>query len=340
MSYYVILNFEDKNPNFQQGVAVQPTTTGKPAGIGGAAEGTLKIYRNRALKKSSVFSKKGVSHYSCQELMALDRAGALTKQDIQHIRNDCNQAKTIAVVIHGMPDETEHGFSTDGDSVATWGQLSNLALMLFPNRSKKFNIALIMCYAARSEDHKLNHQGVIPPEKLKTSFAYKFFRRICLFRNIRMSARTGAVSSDGDVNHTIENEEQVFYVIEKGEASQKRLANQKTGTGNGDDAITLQKNMFLEVTGTSPQKLQQVMDKFVQDPHKIPKGPLETFAKNHITYSNQVGGYLMNKFPDRNQTTKFGKLIYDYDGALTITRRYDDETGNGGNQILYHGPLL
>jgi hypothetical protein len=72
-----------------------------------------------------------------------------------------------------------------------------------------------MCYAARSQQADLDHNGQIPVNELTSSFAYKFFRSICTFRSVRMTARTGAVSNDGELNHTVETEEEVSLFLEK-----------------------------------------------------------------------------------------------------------------------------
>jgi hypothetical protein len=331
MPYYVFLNFEDADPNPQN--KVKGSKSGKPAGIGSSAEGTLKVYRNRADDKSSMFNNKHAVYYPCQELIAREIAGTLTHTEVANISKDCKEAKTIAVVIHGTPDDTDQGFSSGGGQVCKWDDLGRLALMLFPTKAGTYNIALIMCYGARSSNASLDHRGQIPANDLKTSFAYKFFKSICGARNVRMSARTGAVSNDAQMGHTVETEEQVFSVIDKMSAKADRKVNKP--------AMDLQKQQFLAKNSLSPQQFDQMMFKFVQNPKLAPADDIEQFAKDYIPYSGYVNQYIdamygSDKLGNRD---KYGKFIYTYSGGtLQIVSRYD--SGNGPNYVLYSGPLL
>lgn len=331
MPYYVFLNFEDADPVPSTGV-VTGTKSANPAGIGAAASGTLNIYKNRADDKSKWYNSKHVKYYPCQELIARDAAGTLPKDDVEKIRADCAEAKTVAIVIHGRPDDTDNGFSSGGNQVCTWQQLGKLALLLFPDAGHTYNIALIMCYGARSTNAMLDHRGNIPVNDLKTSFAYKFFRSICVYRNVRMTARTGAVSNDANLAHTVETEEQVFAVVDKMNARAERNLNKAT--------MDAQKNQYLTNHGITAQQFDQMMYQFVQNPNRLVANADEQFAKDYIPYSNYVNAYIDATYGTNNlgNRNKFGKFVYTYNGVLQIVSRYD--TGNGPNYVLYNGPLI
>ncbi len=332
MAHYVILNFEDADPASSAG-AITKSNLARPTGIGGAAEGTLRIYRNRASRKSKFLRKKEAVYYSCQELINRDATGNLSRDDVDQIRKDCSSAKTISIIIHGKPDDVDNGFSTSGQQVATWSQLAKLAKFLFPAGNKIYNIALIMCYGGRSENADLDHRGQIPISELRSSFAYKFFRSLCNARNIKMSARTGAVANDADVNHTVETEEQVFSVLESQRTMAKRNINKS--------AMDAQKNQIVGNSPSDKKKFDETLVKFANFPSLSPNNQYEQFAKDYVIYSSYVKMFVKNQFPDNllGERTKYGKLVYEYtSGVLKIISRYD--SGNGANYILYQGPLI
>jgi hypothetical protein len=325
--HYVMLNFEDTNPNAGPG-KVKAVKGDRPAGIGAAAEGTLKMYRRRATAK-----KKKVVYYSCQELIARDGNGTLSRDDVKQVRKDCESAHTIGIIIHGTPTDTDQGFSTAGGAVCTWKQLAKLALLLLPVRAQTYSVALIMCYGARSADAEFDHRGAIPPDKLRSSFAYKLFRALCVARNVRMTARTGAVSTDGALDHTVETEEQVFAVIDKQKVRQLRTLNKA--------AMDLQKTQLLTTNNVTAQQFDVMLNKFATDPLIPPANQVERFAKDYVPYSPYVNLYVDNMYGrDRlGNRSKYGKFIYSFQGGvLTIVSRYD--SGSGPNYELYRGPLL
>jgi hypothetical protein len=190
-----------------------------------------------------------------------------------------------------------------------------------------------MCYGARSQNPRLDHRNLIPANDLKTSFAYKFFRAICVSRNVRLVARTGAVSNDAAYDHTVETEEQVFSVLDKQAARQERTLNKATR-----DA---QKNQYLINNGLTGQQFDQLLFRFVQTPNAPIRNPHDQFAKDYIIYSNYVNQYIDALIGPQNlgNRSKYGKLVYGYAGnVLTIVNRYD--TGAGANTVMYNGPLL
>ncbi|HEX3435655.1 MAG TPA: hypothetical protein VHT24_02730 [Pseudacidobacterium sp.] len=339
MPHYVLLNFEDADPNAGPGkaTAIKGKDVQNAQHIGGAAAGTANIYQNRALAKSSFFKKRQVVFYTCQEILQRNIAGTLAQTDLANIQKDCKSAKTIAFIIHGKPGETEHGFATTGEQLCSWKDLSKLALLIL-QPGHQYNIALIMCYGARSENVKIDHRGQIPDQDLKTSFAYKFFRSICRKRSIRMTARTGAVSNDKSINHMVETEEEVFLYLKMQKALAKRTLNKVS--------MDADKVKFFNESGLSKPEFEKQFGEALlhvaENPKYVPQNDLEKFAKDYIIYSSKVNQYLRAKYDpaDLGNRAKYGKLIYTYDGhTLEIIARYGTDH-HGPNFQLYYGRLL
>jgi hypothetical protein len=335
MAYYVMLNFEDADPSAAPGLATgtKAQHVASLGYVGSAAAGTARIYNNRAIAKSRFLNKKEVVYYGCQEIMKRDIANTLDRHDLDKIRQDCLDAKTIGIIIHGTPSDTDNGFATDGAAVCTWKELGRLLLLILPD-SRKYNIALIMCYAARSDDASLDHNGMIPASELRTSFAYKFFRSICQLRQIRMTARTGAVSNDSSLDHTVETEEQVFMVMEKQRAMTLRTQNKTTMEGDRD--------VLLKKHGLAAKDFNDVVYKFSTNPNLPAHGEVETFAKQFVIYSPYMSNFINNSFDQQKlgNRSKYGKLIYTFDGGvLEIFARYQTDS-HGANYSLYRGALL
>lgn len=329
MKYYTILNFEDSNPGLVTGKLKGGSNLTK-LGAGASATGTAQIYANREVS----YGKAKMVFYPCQELVAEDAAGTLTKDKLKDVRKHIEKSRTVVFVLHGTPDDTDQGFSTSGHAVCTYKQLGRLAKLLLPTRDETYRISLIMCYGARSANVRLDHDGMIPPGQLASSFAYKFFRELCGARDIRMVAWTGAVSNDGALKHTCENEEQVLYVDKKREVAQLQASSQKQDMENEKAALLKKKNM-------SNNDFGNVLLKFANNPNAAATNSVERFALRYVPYSSMRANWMMNLFPNRAQTDSYGKLIYEFAGGqLAIINRYGATGGVAVNTELYRGALI
>jgi hypothetical protein len=329
MSYYTILNFEDANPTGGAGKIKGGKDLVK-LGAGAAAKGTAEIYGRREKQ----LGKAKMVFFPCQELIARDANGTLTKDDVKDIRKHIENSKTVVFILHGKPDDTDQGFSTTGGVVCTFKQLGRLAKLLMPARDDIYHVSLIMCYGARSANVRLNHDGMIPRDQLASSFAYKFFRELCGARNVRMVAWTGAVSNDGALKHTCENEEQVLYVDKKQEVAALQASPQKA-------QIEQEKTALLQRLNMSNNDFGNVLLKFMNNPNAAAVNDVERFAIRYLPYSSMRAGWMMNLYPNRNQTSDYGKLIYEFNGAqLVITNRYGATGGVAVNTELYRGGLI
>jgi hypothetical protein len=329
VSYYTILNFEDPNPTVTAG-RVKGGKDPAKFGAGAAASGTAQVYA----KREKQVGKAKMVFYPCQELIARDANGTLTKDDVKDIRKHIAASKTVVFILHGKPDDTDQGFSTTGGAVCTFRQLGRLAKLLMPERDTIYHVSLIMCYGARSANVRLNHDGMIPRDQLASSFAYKFFRELCGARNVRMVAWTGAVSNDGALKHTCENEEQVLYVDKKQEVAALQASPQKA-------QIEQEKTALLQRLNMSNNDFGNVLLKFMNNPNAAAVNDVERFAIRYLPYSSMRAGWMMNLYPNRNQTSDYGKLIYEFSGGqLVITNRYGATGGVAVNTELYRGGLI
>lgn len=344
MAYYVILNFEDPDPKFggvapnriaveNPGTKMKRSQALKDSGAAGpAAQATTHIYANRV-----GFSKKkdrDLVFYPCQEILSAQKNNTLSQVDLDAIQKDCAEAKTIAIFIHGDVIDTEHGFATGGVQICTWKDLGELMLLLLP-ATRENNIALLMCYGARSSNATLNHEGMIPSTELSTSFAYKLFRSICVHRQIRMSARTGLLRTDQGVNHLVECEESAMK-----QAMYQHALQQQRGVRKAEmDRLVTE---VCEEHRLSREDFDAIVEEFAKNPAQMAWGEVQHVAKRYVIYSRHMEMYVKNSFKGQRtgDLEKYGKLVYTYKGGrLEIISRFDrDYTAK--TYTLYEGQLL
>jgi len=171
-----------------------------------------------------------------------------------------------------------------------------------------------MCYGARSENFRLDHQGMIPAADLKTSFAYKFYRRICTFRNVRMTARTGATGFDTQTGRsTVESEASVRASADKDEylrdvntlaaiTDYTNLKDSYNKSAHGGSQVRAQLWIPLEM-------------KFRNNPDAVAVGAEETTIRAYfqvVKRKNEFADAMMGQ--DR---TKYGKYVYKYSAKRT-----------------------
>lgn len=344
MAIFVILNFEDANP----GGAIAPAKLKKPShrppSVLGSAGATLKGAVMKAKAKEGRFGRNVVHHYSAVELIQADVAGTLTKDDVGRVRDDCARAEKIYIIMHGKPDDTEQGFANGGGAVATWRQLANFALKIFPLRDEPYRVVLVMCYGARTDNFRLNQLGALPPGELKTSFAYKFFRAICVARSVSMTACTGAISTGDDGINTVETEEWVAATLDVIDykkdtatrlALEARMDQAKQAFINGGGTLAAWKAKvgpyMVNANQAATNDTERLIKQFAYE--RGHRSAALQAAKNQAS-ALHAGAALRQKY---------GRIRYLYDGAqLQIINKYGDplQPAVGNDYPLYVGPLL
>ena len=174
----------------------------------------------------------------------------------------CARADKIMLGIHGRYDDTDKGFAglgwEKGDGVI--GDCKQFADLIasFLLSNKSYRLSLIVCFGARSANFRVNHDGKLDKEDIKSSFAYKFFREICTKADVIMTARTGSVSFDDKTGRSlVQTEAAVQADIELGEiraAAEKERINSE----------------FERILGKwGPQKFGEAVRK-MQNPKEVP----------------------------------------------------------------------
>lgn len=348
MSHYVILNFEDPDPGAGHGpirAHVTRKATALPGNVKGSASDTVAGTIGKARRKETRFGKNSVHHYSCVELAQADKAKTLGRSEVQAIREDIRKAKKIYIIMHGKPDDTEKGFSNmvQGQQVEyTWKELANLALLLFPDAGHTYRITLIMCYGARTGSYRMNQNGTLPPNELKSSFAYKFFRAFAASRNVVMTAMTGQVQTEKtDGTNLVETEETVAATLD-------HIAYKKDTATRA--ALKAQKQTWDAHPGLPKGQYDELQKQFALNPDADPgTDPLKIFLKQYYFENGHRNALLLQAKSDaaakhggKSSVDKYGRIVYRHtNGVLTISNKYGDPAnGVPANQVLYNGPLL
>lgn len=329
MAKYVVLNLAD------------------PDGIGPVSrvKSGLKVRQQR---KSIGVGGDDVPVYDLFEMLdtVKDNWDANLGPQLNKVRDDCNAADKIFLCTHGTATDTDHGFAkaSGGSPLATWKGFGRLMRRLFPRKDKVYQVCLVMCYGARTDTYysrDLDHQGMVPPAQLKTSFAYKLYKYLCdgHGRNIRMTARTGAVAFDEKTGgSSVEQEAAIDIALEKEEYLRSPRVQQLVARWKQ------YKDESWEESEKKGLKWMGVDDKYRKNPkaYASPFSGMKLAGKAYHQMLARKNDYQMRKdlFHD---LTKYGKLVYESDGAggVRITNKYGViGTGIGPATILYSGPFI
>jgi hypothetical protein len=171
-------------------------------------------------------------------------------------------------------------------------------------------------------------------DELKSSFAYKFFSKLCVSRTIRMTARTGAVQMDPATGRSmVETEESVNARADQEDFLRAReeedvfndykdLKARMTTTAGGANEATAQRWMDLNARYKATADAAAVTDE-----ERI----IRTYCQA-VKRKQEFQG-IMEANPDKS---KYGKIVYLYaNNVLTIRCKYPQPGVN-----LYSGPLL
>jgi len=140
-------------------------------------------------------------------------------QGMNRVRLCCGKADKIMFGVHGNVGDTDSAsiedFGTAGGKV-TCQDLAAFFLECLPGTQggwwvvpglggspRQLHVSLIMCFGARAQAHLADHTGNLSEAAIKSSFAYKFYKLICVRRPILMTARTGSVSFDENTGRSL-----------------------------------------------------------------------------------------------------------------------------------------
>lgn len=340
MSSFVVINLAD------------------PSGMGAISSLKLGVTakRTRTGLKRKLYGNHSVPQFDCFAMLAADQAGTLSRTDpeVVALRNACRQAKKIYLATHGTPSDVDHCFAAaaGGAPLATAAQLAQFMLLALPMRTEKYDIALVMCYGARTSTYlsaNLNHQGAVALNDLRTSFAYKLYRTLCRARPCRMTARTGAVAFDSTTGRSsVEDELAIDARVAKENflrqdhivptTNEWRAA--RVDRARYETTLNLPNNTPLDQRPT--EQFNRLNEAFKNNPGRVATNDEERKIKAYQEMMRTKEGFqqVQDANPDR---IKYGKVVYEYTaGTLTVTNKYGD-VANGGvaaNTVLYQGPIV
>jgi hypothetical protein len=252
------------------------------------------------------------------------------------VRQACSVADKIMLGIHGEPGDTTSGHVdlSGVKKTITYQLLAQFISLFLPRSDKAINLALIMCYGARATDPRLNHTGALTAEEVKSSFAYKFFKQICLRQDVVMTARTGAVSfSERDGRSLVQTEAAVGAQLDndviqrsndtlQARAAYDRLWDRTSNEGGKEAIETLRRR---------EDTLEQELTSGSTNVNMASGNDL--LILNYLRIKNRVNQLTPEIEVEQG---KYGKFVYRYDrphGRATVTRKYPNPA------VLYEGAL-
>ena len=257
-----------------------------------------------------------------------DRMACAMSYDLQRvqIREACRSAKKIMLGAHGTAENTERvkkslGWGQGSGDASTYAELAEMTAD-FLYEDQTYKLSLIICYAARSEAYRKNHDGTLSKEDVQSSLAYKFYKTLCAQTraNVVMTARTGEVQFMGNGASFVNTEEGVNAVLDLNELSNEFDVNKLISDYNS------LRNEYIKAGKTS--QFEDISNKASSSDFKAQTNE-DRILKNGQKY--------INAFEKRQDLTfiqpKYGKFVYRrlLDGTVSVVRKYPEPT------VLYEG---
>lgn len=247
----------------------------------------------------------------------------------------CGQADKIMLGVHGHYDDTDYGYAGMGweKGDAMIGSHEEFAKLIagFLRKDKTYKIALIVCFGARSQNYRKNHDGELTEEDIKSSFAYKFYKNICTKANVIMTARTGSVAfSDINGKSQVQTETAVEAEIEYSDLLKVDTIDRMQKEYNELLERIFDKEGKIGVDNVKILKDRIERNQPVEgDPHIL------LFLQNYVREEAKARHLHATK---ETMQEKYGKFVYRYEkGIVTVYRKY--EGGQKVMRVLYSGEL-
>lgn len=271
--------------------------------------------------------------------------------DLDPVREYCEAADKIFVCTHGSPTNTDHAFDGEKASGKPLGDSLDMARLLrrlLLKKDRVYNLALVMCYGARTDEYRpadLDHQGMIPPKLLATSFAYKVFKNLCgdHQRQMRMTARTQAVTFDTTTGASLsEPEVKVDIALElrdlMADAEVLKICN---------DWKAIFDTMKVDDI-KSQTRVTALIEKFKDKPQARSDGSADQKAAKAYFQLLEKKYAITDKRERIDNLEKYGKIVYESlpDGKVRITNKYVlnpkvlDANGMPTSTVLYQGDYV
>lgn len=336
MANLVLLNFADPKTDAAKAGQKSQTLVGRSA----AAISKKKQYNRTGLAKL-LSGKDTIQVIDLYEPLDDMKQGRMPDAGIMAATETaCAKASKVMVCIHGVHDDVDWGLATvstgDGGfkigNFVRYDTLATFVDQVLPEGAEKVNLALIMCYGARSASFQKNHEGALTPGDLASSFAYKFFKLLAPSRKIRMTARTGFTGFNEQNGHSeVCTEAAVTAEIDWRELQDAGDTSAKQKASN---AAYMRLRQELERT----MKPNAAIDAASARQKGLIDGTIPAVTPDEIAIK-EYGQLVARNRALRDQKgevkEKYGKLVYSYGGnVLKIFRKYPEM------EEMYSGPLL
>ena len=265
---------------------------------------------------------------------------------MNRVRLSCAKADKLMLGVHGTVGNTETASIEDFGHASvsvTCQDLATFFLGCLPatdsgwwflpgsgGTPKRYHVALIMCFGARSQNHLADHAGILSPEAIRSSFAYKFYRLVCRQRIILMTARTGSVSFDENTGRSLVQTEEAVLAEAEYNDLQAAISTKMVAE--------LNERLWERATREERRDLVQQRERIEQE---IERGrtdwsmasPAQMILVRYALLRKRTQELTQAKDPS---IAKHGKFVFLYDSqaqSVTVVRKYPVRT------VIYQGAL-
>lgn len=159
------------------------------------------------------------------ELIDFNQTGDFDSKKLAKVKRACETYPQIMICIHGYAHDAVNGYAREGEGKYQqehkihYRGLAYFIFNLIRDRSEDVRILLSMCYAARSENYRVDHEILkkLTNEDVQSSFAYRFgseLARKLPKLSLRLTARTGALAFDYETGKSLVQKEDAILASE------------------------------------------------------------------------------------------------------------------------------
>jgi hypothetical protein len=281
------------------------------------------------------------------DLIALYKKWKMGNRDLEYIAQmnkvlvSCGQADKIMLGVHGNVGDTDNASIEDFGKPSIKVACEDLAAFFLEclpqvvagwwgsaGCAKRFHVALITCFGARARAHEVDHTAALRGQDVKSSFAYKLYKRVCLRRSILMTARTGSVAFDENTGRSLVQTEEAVQAEAEFNALQDALETKKIAE--------LHENLWMRSNNRPELRRQQeLIAREIEDGRtdwSMASGT-ELILIKHQMMRRKIQKLTESK---DQMSEKQGKFVYSFepkDQKVAVMRKYPKR------EIIYYGPL-
>jgi len=300
--------------------------TGEDIGVSNYLKNTIEKKTNKVNEKKWFFQSKDQFYHFNFSSENIFLENSIKIKEI--IKNNLNSDFKIYLGIHGNYGQSDFAFQQDLEGRIikqfTYKNLAYIFFELFKEiQRKKFKLALVMCYAGRSQDYLIKHDFSIENQSypmLKSSFAFKFYNELInnyKFNLLSMTASTTAVTYYRE-KREIQNEDYFINYL--------KYANPREQKYELYDMIDELKKQGIN------EAIAEDLSSDIFLSNSINNFDLNKFSNEAKNFINNAKNYweITRKYEDPNKyKSKYNKIIFNYDEInkkVIIQSKYDQKT--------------